>query len=191
MKKTIITINGKNGSGKSSAGKRIAALLGYTHKSSGDFQRAGALRHNMGIAEYMVYAETHPEADRETDQMVRDCGNEEKLVLDSRLGFFWIPDSFKVYLDLDPNIAVGRILESMKNDPLRSQSEDRIETPQELKAKIISRLERDTQRYKNLYDVDMSDISQYDLVIDTGLSENNLDTVVEKIITAYKEWLAS
>ncbi len=191
MKKSIITINGKNGSGKSSAGKRIAASLGYTHKSSGDFQRAGALRHGMGIAEYMVYAETHPEADQETDQMVRDCGNDEKLVLDSRLGFFWIPDSFKVYLDLDPDIAVDRILESMKNDPLRSRSEDRIDTPEELKAKIISRLERDTQRYKNLYNVDMSDMSHYDLVIDTGLPENNLDAVVSKIIIAYKEWLAS
>ena len=188
MKKSIITITGKNGSGKSTTGKRLAEMLGYTHKSGGDFMRAGAMKHNMGIAEFMIYAETHSEVDEETDQMLKDCGKEENLVIDARIAFFWIPESFKVYLDLDFDTAVERVQESLKNDPLRLQSEDTSNTHDEMKQKLIQRYERDAARYKTKYNIDTKDMSQFDLVINTGDPHNTLDVVVQTVFDAYQTW---
>ncbi|MBI3485280.1 MAG: (d)CMP kinase, partial [Acidobacteria bacterium] len=44
MRKLIIAIDGPVGSGKSSAARRVAALLGYTYLDSGAMYRALALK---------------------------------------------------------------------------------------------------------------------------------------------------
>lgn len=187
-KKSIISITGKNGSGKSTTGKRLAAMLGYAHKSSGDFAREIGLRHNMTIAEAMKYAETHPEIDQEIDHMVKECGKEENLVIDSRLAFFWIPDSFKVYLDLDFTIAAGRVIESAKHDPSRAQSEDKADTEEQVAENLKTRFESDVMRYQTTYGVNTSDMNHFDLVINTGDSANTLDVVVQTVFDAYQAW---
>ncbi|MDQ5954934.1 MAG: CMP/dCMP kinase [Patescibacteria group bacterium] len=187
MKKQIITICGSLGSGKSSTAKKVAGALGYRHFSSGDFFRQVGLElGGLSINETNIRAETDPNIDAMTDQKVRDMGKENKVVIDSRTAYHWIPESFKIYLDLSPDIAKDRVLNNIKEDKLRGQSE-RVFTPEEAFQKIQERLESEQKRYWDLYRIDNTKKENFDLIIDTN--KNNLEQVVDIILTEYKKWL--
>ncbi|HVS79524.1 MAG TPA: cytidylate kinase family protein [Candidatus Paceibacterota bacterium] len=185
-KKTIITIAGDLGSGKSSNADKAASLLGYSRFSSGDFARLVAKRHGMSIEELNEHAEEHPEIDHEIDDEVKAAGEREKLVIDSRTAFHWIPDSFKVYLKLDPKLAAARIYEQMLQGQRVSQHADSVDHMYE---QTIRRKESERKRYLALYGFDSTDPSGFDLVIDTATAP--LEKVSEKIIEEYKKWLGS
>lgn len=186
MKKKIVTITGGLGSGKSSTADLVAKRLGYRRFSSGDFMRKIALEMKITLNELSSQAEQDDTIDKKIDAEVKKAGEMEELVIDSRLAFHWIPQSFKVYLDLPPEIAKERIFNNLKENALRAQSENS-QNVDEIYNKIIHRLESEKKRYKELYDVDHTNKNNFDLVIDTN--KNNLEQVVEKIILEYKNWL--
>jgi len=186
MKKEIITICGGLGSGKSSTAKKVAQILGFKHFSSGDFFRHVGLELGLSVTETNIRAETDPKIDDLTDQKLRDMLKADKVVIDSRTAFRWIPESFKVYLELSPDIAKERILHSLKEDKLREQSES-ANTSEEVLEKMKERFESEQKRYWDLYKIDNTDKSQFDLVIDTN--KNNLEQVVDIIVTEYKKWI--
>lgn len=185
MKKEIIAITGTLGSGKSSTSDLVAKELGFKRFSSGDFMRKIALESGMSLNELNTKAEHNIEIDKKIDNEVKKIGAMNKIVIDSRLAFYWIPESFKVYLELSPEIAKERILNNLKENTLRKQSEDS-STAEEIYEKIINRLESEKKRYKELYGVDHTDKNNFDLVIDTN--KNNLEQVVDIIVSAYKNW---
>jgi len=186
MKKEIITINGFPGSGKSSTANSVAKTLGFERFSSGDFMRKIAVDMGLTINELNIKAETNPSIDTEIDNEVKKAGELRNIVIDSRMAFHWIPESFKVYLDLPHEIAKERILNNLKTNKLRQESENAT-TEEEVYQKIIERLESENKRYMTLYGVDNTKKEAYDLVVDTN--ENNLEEVVSKIVTAYNEWI--
>lgn len=186
MKKEIITICGGLGSGKSSTAKKLAETLGFKHFSSGDFFRQVGLDLGISINELNKRAETEPEIDYRTDQKLRDMREADKVVIDSRTAFHWIPQSFKVYLDLAPEIAKDRVVKSLKENALRSQSEQ-VSSPEEAFQKMTERLESEQKRYWDLYKINNKDLSQFDLVIDTN--KNNLEEVVSMVLAEYQKWL--
>lgn len=188
-RKRIITIAGRPGSGKSSTAKKVAQELEYKHFSTGDFFRALAKERGLTLMELNKLAETDLEVDKEIDSKSKELSNEKDFVLDSRMAFHFIPDSFRVYLDIDPNVAIKRILRDMEVNEDRKNSEEAYQDMQHAQEETFARYESENKRYKELYNADPSDYTNYDLVIDTGLTENNLETVVEKIISGYKEWL--
>ncbi|MEI6580996.1 MAG: AAA family ATPase [bacterium] len=187
MKKEIITICGGLGSGKSSTAKEVAQALNLKHFSSGDFFRQVGLELGLSVTETNKKAETDLKIDEMTDQKLRDLNNGNKIVIDSRTAYHWIPDSFKVYLDLPPNIAKERILNSIKENKLREQSE-KAKTSEEILKKMTERFLSEQKRYWDLYKIDNTDKKQFNLVIDTN--KNNLGRVVEIIVSEYKKWIA-
>jgi CMP/dCMP kinase len=186
MKKEIITICGGLGSGKSSTAKNVAQELGFKHFSSGDFFRQVGLELGLSVTETNIRAETDAKIDEMTDQKLRDLNSENKIVIDSRTAFHWIPESFKVYLDLSPEIAKDRILSSIGKDKLRGESEQ-AKTSEEVFQKMTERFGSEQKRYWDLYKIDNTDKSQFDLVIDTN--KNNLQEVVAMIVSEYKNWI--
>lgn len=187
MKKEIITISGFPGSGKSSTAELVAKKLDFTRFSSGDFMRKIALEMNISLNELNLQAQTNNTIDKKIDDEVKKAGEMQKIVIDSRLAFHWIPESFKVYLDLAPEIAKKRIMEDLEKNILRRQSENS-SSVEEIYGKIVSRLESEKKRYKELYNVDHTDKNNFDLIIDTN--KNNLEQVVNIIVTEYKKWQA-
>ena len=183
-KKSIITIAGDLGSGKSSNADKVAAILGYSRFSSGDFARAVAKRHKMTIEELNLHAEEHPDIDHEIDAEVRRTGSKEKIVIDSRTAFHWIPNSFKIYLKLDPKLAAARIYEQMLQGQRISQHAENVDDMYE---KTIERRDSERKRYLTLYGFDSTDISAFDLVIDTATAP--LEKVSERIMKGYLRWL--
>jgi len=185
MKKRIITIAGFPGSGKSSAAKGVALHLGYEHFSSGDFFRKMAAERNLSIEEINFTAETQKEIDREVDKLLVKMGKEKNdFVIDSRTAFHWIQDSFKVFLDLNPRIAAERTFAQIQKEGRKSQAGSSVEEVYENTAK---RVESERKRYQNLYNIDVTDKTNFDLVVDTEI--NNLEEVIEIVIKAYKKWL--
>lgn len=186
MKKEIITICGSLGSGKSSTAKLVAKELNFKHFSSGDFFRQVGIEMGLSVNEINKKAENTPEIDFRTDEKLRELRNAEKIVIDSRTAFHWIPESFKIYLDLPPEIAKERVVNSIKENKLREQSEQ-ISSPEEAYQKMTERLESEQKRYWDLYQINNKDKNQFDLVVDTN--KNNLKEVVNIIVSGYKKWI--
>ncbi|MEJ0002016.1 MAG: cytidylate kinase family protein [bacterium] len=188
MRKKIITIAGVPGSGKSSTADTVAKELGFTRFSSGDFMRKIAKDRGVTLNELSAVAEQDGgDIDRAIDDEVRKTGRGEHIIIDSRLAFHWIPDSFKVFLDLPLEISKDRILSNLETNTFRRESEGG-GTAEEIYRKISARLESEKKRYRELYAVDYTDPKNYDLVIDTN--KNNLSEVVSIIVQAYTKWIS-
>jgi cytidylate kinase len=185
MKKNIITIAGRPGSGKSTTAKAVAAALGYRHYSSGDFFREVARELNIELLQANITAEKNTEFDQLVDKKLQDLGKQEDdLVIDSRMAWHWMPFSFKVFLNLDIDVAARRVL---KNIDARSTVNENIpKDPAEYAQILHERLESETRRYKALYDVDPYNLDNYDLVIDT--ESNNIEQATLKVLENFKVW---
>lgn len=185
-KKEIITICGGLGSGKSSTADLVAKKLNFKHFSSGDFFRQIGIKRGLTVNEINKKAEKEKSVDFLIDEKLRSLRNKKKIVIDSRLAFHWIPESFKVYLYLPKKIARKRILQNLKTNKLRAKSEN-TKTIKEVYEKMQERFESEQKRYWNLYKVDNTKKESFDLIINTN--KNNLKQVVSIILKEYKSWL--
>lgn len=185
-KKHIITIAGKPGSGKSTTSKGLAASLGYLHFSSGDFFRAIGKERGFDVLATNLLAEQEKNIDEAVDEKLRDLGEKEnQMVIDSRMAWHWMPYSLRVYLDLDLTIAAERILGH--TDEARRAAEFIPDSPTLYAKTLQDRLDSESKRYMNLYNVNPYDPSNYDLVIDTAIHDSQ---AVQKIILeTYSNWI--
>jgi cytidylate kinase len=186
MQKAIITVAGAVGSGKSSTAKAVAAALGYKHFSSGDLFRQIARERGLSIEAINLTAEQQKEVDYQVDELLQKMGREEEqIVIDSRLAWHWMPDSFKVYLTLDPDTAAERIYNHIKKEGRVSQNADSVA---EVRKNIDIRVASEKKRYMNLYGLELTDPTHYDLVIDTKY--HDLPAVTAMVLEAYRAWSA-
>ena len=184
VKKSIITIAGSIGSGKSSTAKSVASALGFQHFSSGDLMRQIAAERNLSVEEINALSvEERHEVDQKVDRMLRDLGNGNNVVIDSRLAFHWIPDSFKLFLYVDPETAAERIFSQILGEGRVSQNGSSVE---EISAATKTRTEQEISRYNALYGVDIYDMTQFDAMFHTG--KNDLPTVTAMALAAFHAW---
>lgn len=186
-KRDIITICGVLGSGKSTAAKRVAMALGYPHFSGGDFMRDMARERGITLVGLCELAETDPEIDKEIDRRQKDyMQTHDKFVIDSRLGWFWSPESFKVFLTLDLNAASERVYSDLQAK-MRADEMQTAETLDAVRARLKERFESERKRYQEYYGIENHfDPKHFDLVIDTKI--NNADEVEKLILDGYKKW---
>jgi cytidylate kinase len=189
MKKEIITLTGSLGSGKSSTARGVAEALGYERFSAGDFQRSAAASLGLTYDEYQKIAEQDPSWDRKADDALIAAGEIPHRVIEARLGYHFIPDSFKVFFYLDPKIAAERILKDAAVNPARGkETVDGVRDVDTIVAGIEERLASEIRRYQKHYGIpDVYDRKYFDLYIDT--SEHPLDEVIQIVVTEYKKWL--
>lgn len=186
-KKHIITISGKPGSGKSSTADRVAELLGYTRHSSGDMVRRVLKRNHMTLDQYNSQAAENHDLDDQIDEELRKLRDLTDIVVDSRLGFYWLPESFKVYLDLDLDVATARIYNDVSSNESRKGVESKNTSLPAVAREVRSRMLSEQARFKKLYGVDPYEKAHFDLVIDT--SRHNPHSVAVTVFDHYKQWL--
>ena len=98
----IITISGKPGSGKSTIAKELAKKLKLKHFSIGDFMREMAKDKNISLLELSELSEEDKSIDKELDNKQIQLGKrEDNFIIDSRLGFHFIPNSVKIFLEVE------------------------------------------------------------------------------------------
>ena len=182
-KRRIVTVTGASGSGKSTVTGKLADALEYRKFSAGGLFRNLALQYEMSIEKLNELAQRNRFIDQEIDTLIRRLGSGSELVLDSRLGFYWIHDSFKVYLTVDLDIAARRIYDDIVDG--RRKGEKAMSLGETID-KIQEHDESTSARYFRDYGIDISNTNSFDLIIDTG--DMTSDEVVAVIRKHYREW---
>lgn len=188
-RKHIITLSGKPGSGKSSTADRVAEMLGYMRYSSGDFVRDIVRKRKTTLSKFNEMAEKNPEIDHEIDEELRKLREQNDIVIDARLGFYWIPESFKVYLDLDSDVAIARIYRDANQNAARSGAGESSTNMDDIIEQVEERVLNEKRRFKKLYGIDPYTHSNFDLIVDT--SRHSPQTVALAVFDTYKKWLVS
>lgn len=170
-----ITIFGMAGTGKTSTCREVAKRLGYEFFSGGDFARATAQKMGMTINELDELSKTDSKIDIERDRVITEFGKtHNNFLVEARLAWHFIPDSFKICYKCDFDTRTNRIADREKKD--------------------IAQVRRETEeREKAIYDrfakyygiADFEDEDHFDLVLDT--KQLNYNEVVDTIISTLKE----
>lgn len=174
----IITIAGTPGSGKSTIAKMAAAKLKLKHYSIGEFMRQLAAERGVSLLEISRLAEKDRSIDEELDRrQVRLARREDDFVIDSRLGWHFIPDAFKVFLTVSPEEGGRRIYQDK-----RKQEQENISLARTIE-NVKKRRASEKERYSKYYNLDTENESNYDLIIDTTdkTPQEVLDIIVEEL----------
>ncbi len=182
----IITISGVPGSGKSTVAKLVARKLSFRHHSAGDFMREIAAKRGISLLEISKIAEKDHNIDKGLDERTIRLGkSEDDFVMDSRLAYHFIPQSFKVFLVVDEKEAARRIFGDIRSKKTGRKVERESTTMVATLASIRKRKKSEQQRYRKYYSLDPYDTKQYDLVIDT--TKTAIEEVVDRVVEAVKK----
>ena len=174
---TKITLTGDLGSGKSAVSSILCEKTGFEYLSTGRIQRKIAEDMGVDTLELNRLADTDPSIDERIDSVFISLAHDPKgYVVDSRMAWFFIPGSFKVYLQTDVRVAAQRIM----NDPNRNREQYAGED--EAVDKILARKASENARFLSKYGADCADLNNFDLVIDT--TNKTREEVAELILQA-------
>lgn len=170
-----ITISGYPGAGKTTVGKMLAERLGYKFYSVGDLRGKMAMDRGMTIDELNKLGEKEFWTDDVADQWQKKIGQtEDNFVMEGRLSFYFIPDSFKLFLTIDKTVAAERILKNQRPD------EKPVSSVVEMEQIISERLAADKKRYQEYYGLDPSAKENFDVVLDT--TSRTIEEIVDEIL---------
>ena len=185
----LITIWWKAWSGKGSVSKLLADKLWYEIVSIGDMKRKLAAEMGINIIEFNKMwdnPENAKEFDLKYEEFQKNLKLNDNIILDSRLWFYAQPKAFKILLDVDEKIAGERIFKAKRETDKNTTKKHAID-------EVKERNSSDEARYMKLYNVDLRNAENYNLVIDT--SERSPEEVVEIILDEFnaykrKKWIA-
>ncbi len=189
----IITIAGTAGSGKSTIAKKLIEKLNAKRIYVGGIRRELAREKGMTLEELNDYGKTHPETDVNIDKAsarkARDISKEgQTVVVEGRTQFYFLPESIKLYIKVDPLIAAKRIFNETKNkDAKAARNEKEYTSVEDLANRIKLRTKEDTERYIKYYGINDTDPKHYDFVLDTGdITANEATEKVMEFIESKK-----
>jgi CMP/dCMP kinase len=160
-RRVLITVAGQIGSGKTEVCNEIGRRTGWRVISAGVIVRSMAAERGMSVLEFNEYAKTHKEIDREIDGYLASLDRTpESLVIDSRLAWHFLPDSYKVYLVVDPAVGAERVFRASRAGENHASRET-------ASLDIAERQRLEQERFFSLYSVNPGNWRNYDLVIDT------------------------
>ena len=178
--KEKISLAGDLGSGKSTVSDILIRRLDAEYYSTGAIVRSIAERYGMTVVQLNKYMETHPEIDHEIDDGLRALSDVDKLlVIDSRMAWHFTSGTFKVYLSTDIETSAFRIMNAHRTGEHALTLEETI-------ADTRARRESEKLRYSTQYGVDIKDLMNYSLVVDT--TNATPDEVAECIIDSFNRW---
>lgn len=188
-KKEILTIGGLPGSGKSTVTKLLVQKLAYKFFSTGNFARELAIKMGLTLEQFNGLVASDKSIDEHIDKEQIRIGQEENhYVIDSILGFHFIPQSFNILLTVPLEVAAERIWQD-KQTSLRLATGDTATTYREVLDKTQKRILNHEARYFEHYSVQVYAQGNYDLVIDTLDKDPEAVSII--IMSAYKNWLSS
>lgn len=183
IKKHIISLAGDLASGKGATSVALMNKLNYGVYRNGEYFRKLAREANMDVTTFNTYVKDHPEIDRQIEKSASEYAKtHDNFIIDARLGWYAVPESFKVYLKVDIKEAARRAF----NDQNRKETEN-FATIEEQEQDIRLRFKIENERYFELYGVRKEDLNNYDFVIDT--TNITPDEVADRIIEEYNKWL--
>lgn len=178
--KDKISLAGDLGSGKSTVSDLLVADLGAEYYSTGKIVRSIAQKRGMTIGELNVYMETHPEIDHEIDDGIAALSDDDRLlIIDSRMAWHFTKGTFKVYLSTDIEVSAIRIMGANRKGEHNATLEETV-------AATRARRESEKKRYSEQYGVDIKDLTNYSLIVDTTYATPR--EVADAIIAGLERW---
>lgn len=179
-----IAISGVPGSGKSTVAKIVADKLQLPYYSIGKFMRELAEEKGISLADLHALAESDSSIDQMIDEKQKYLdSNVTDFVLDSRLGWHFVSNSYNIFLDCS-------LEESMRRIFIANRSGESASTIDEVKALVLQRRISESQRYLKYYGIDYTLPVHYRLCIDT--TDKVIDSTSAAIIeNAQNYWSLS
>ena len=168
----LLTISGPAGSGKSTAAAALAEALDYDHVSGGDIFRDLADERGLSALELNKQAEEGDDIDRDLDRRLREmAAARDDLVLESRLAGWMAGEhaDFRVWLDAPLSVRAERIADREDKSVDLARTETR------------ARSESEARRYLEYYDIDIEELTIYDLAVNTA--RLSPEAVIDVILT--------
>jgi cytidylate kinase len=177
IKGLIITVSGPHGTGKSTYAKALARALNLRYVSAGELFRDLAKQHKMSLEAFSHRAADDPSIDRMLDERTKAEAEKGGVVIDAQLGAWMVRDlaDVTVLLTAPDDVRFKRIAERDGSDIAHAMRETE------------NRESIQKQRYKKYYGIDVTDLSIYDLKIDTSLYSIGETKVV--IVDAVRNFL--
>ncbi len=168
--KKVITLGGLHGTGKSSVADKIAKEFNLRRMSAGIIFRKMAQDRGLTLEEFSKFAEGNEEIDRELDATLAREAERGELVLDGQLAAWMAGENadFKILLTAPDDVRIKRIADRDGVDFKYAQHE------------TLTREASEKERYLEYYQIDISDVSIYDLILNTD--KFSLGQVVRIII---------
>jgi cytidylate kinase len=169
----LITISGLPGSGTTTLSRLVAEALGLDRLPGGEVFRQMAAESGMTLAEFGRHAQDHPEHDRELDRRLLERARAGDVVLESRLAGWLATEAevraVRVWVACDDEERARRVGGRDGTDVGTALADN------------AAREALERARYLDLYRIDLTDLSIYDLVLDstTSPAEELADEVVE------------
>lgn len=159
-----ITLTGNLGSGKSTICKILQDKYGFEIFSTGKVQRKLAEEMNLTVLEMNQLMCSDPKYDSMIDDATARISRENKekdIVFDSRLAWHFVESSFKVFLMVSLDVAASRVMNDNRG------AVESYKSLEDAKDQLTKRAQNENQRYKELYNVEYFDFSNYNLVLDS------------------------
>jgi len=170
-----ITISGNPGSGKSTVGKLLEKKIKIKYIYSGKIFREIAKKYHMSLEEFLIYCEKNKEIDQELDNRQLEILQKGNVILEGRLAG-WIAHrnnipALKIILKANIDTRAKRIVKREEGDIKKRKKE------------ILDREKSEFNRYKKYYNIDLNDISIYDLIINSEgkTPEEIVDIIFDEI----------
>lgn len=152
-----VAISGLHGAGKTTAAKALAEKFDLRYISAGGVFREMASENDMDLAEFSEYVEDNPEIDREIDRRTAEEAKDDDVLIDARLAG-WMAEGADVRI-----LLIAPLEERVRRIAERESREY-----DEVMETTLARERSEKERYMDIYDIDVEDLSVYDLVLDTG-----------------------
>ena len=167
----IITIGGSIGSGKTTLAKELAKKYKLKHISAGMVMRNMAEKMGMSIEEFSKYAEGDPDIDMEIDRQQKKMAKGD-CVVDGRLSAYFLDPDLRVWLTAPLKVRIQRTAKRDKK------------IKEDAKTALINRENSEKRRYMEIYGINLDDMTNYDVVINTETFD--VKTIVDIVSVAIK-----
>ena len=155
-----ITVSGLPGSGTTTIARLLAEYYELELISSGEIFRRIAKEKGISLAEFGTVAEKDPSIDLAIDKNQRAViHSQENLILESRLAGHMakdVPNVLKIWIKAPLPVRAKRILRREKSVSFDEELE-----------RTIEREKSEALRYMSYYNIDINDLSIYDIIIDS------------------------
>ncbi|WP_406658103.1 AAA family ATPase [Methanolobus sp. ZRKC2] len=152
----LLTISGLPGSGTTTVSRILSEKHGLEMISAGEVFRSLANEYGMTLAEFGELAESDDSIDLKIDERQKEIANtRDNVILEGRLAGHMANKALKIWIKAPVEVRVSRIVGRESGS-----FEGKLEETKEREAS-------EAIRYSSIYDIDIRDLSIYDLVIDS------------------------
>ena len=177
VKELVITLAGHHGSGRTTNAKLLAKSLGLRYLSTGMLFRERAEELDVSLEEMNHIASNDKEFDNWLDNRTKEESMKRGVVIDASLSA-WMAETpdLRIFVTCPFEERVRRIADREGREYDEVEQETR------------SREKLEQKRYQDYYDVDISDLTIYDVILNTGIfsieaSARILKSLVEEYVS--------